>query len=85
MVQGMRNPLDELRASYYRAGHDIGMSVQVLGPAMQRQIEADFRGAKINRTRESIVDDRNQPVLGGEATAACKSLTWSSGFDIAST
>src|ERR1700731_4703593 len=50
MIQGMRHAFDKFRASDYGAGDDIGMSVEVLGAAMQRQVEADFRGTKINRT-----------------------------------
>src|SRR6266478_984401 len=66
MVQGVGDPSGKPGASDHGARDDIGMSVEVLGPAMQRQVEADFCGAKINRTRESIVDDRNQAVLGGK-------------------
>src|SRR5712675_478375 len=66
MVQGVGDAFDQFRASYYGAGDDIGMSVEVLGAAMQRQVEANFRGTKIYWTRESIVDDRDEAILGGE-------------------
>src|SRR5260370_29811460 len=42
MVQRMRYAFDKLRAPDHRAGDDIGVSVEILGAAMFRQIEADF-------------------------------------------
>ena len=73
------------RAPDHGAGDDIGMPVEILGPAMNREIEAEFRGPKIDRTREGVVDDRDQPVLRREIHRRLKSVTCSSGFDIAST
>src|ERR1700732_1408501 len=66
MVLRMRDALDQVRAPDHRARDDIGMAVQILGAAVQRKVEADFRGTKINRAGERIVDDRDEPVLRRE-------------------
>src|SRR5579863_1367090 len=49
---------NQVAASDRGARNDIRVTVQIFCRAVQRQIEADFRRSKINRTRESVVDDR---------------------------
>ena len=64
MVLGMRDAFDQVGATDHGAGDDVGMPVKILGAAMKGEVEADFGGTKIDRARERVVDDRDQPVLG---------------------
>ena len=56
----MPDALDQLGAACDRARHDVRMAVQILGGAVDRKIEARLDGAKVDGTREGIVDDGYQ-------------------------
>ena len=48
-------------------GHDVGVTIQILGAAVQGQVESPFQGPEIDRGGEGVVDDRDQAVLPSEA------------------
>ena len=63
MVQLVRDLFDEGRAANNRAGHDVGVAVEIFRAAVQRQIEPPLRGPEIHRTGKGVVDDGDQAVF----------------------
>ena len=61
-TQVVERPLhfaDPRRGSHHRAGDDVAMAIQVLGRAVQDQIEPMSQRPEGERRREGVVDDRD--------------------------
>ena len=63
--QGMQ-PLDQRLTTDDRPGGDVGVAVEILGPAVKRQIKPVLGGAEVHRTGERVVDQRQNLVTLGE-------------------
>src|SRR5690242_13998567 len=59
-VQPMFDFPDDIPTADYRPAHDIRVAVEILCRAMQREIEPQFGWAKVDRTCERVVDDRDE-------------------------
>ncbi len=67
LVQGLADPLDHGSAPHDAAGDQIGMTVQVLGGAVEAEIEAHGQWLEVDRGGEGVVYDTGQLVLAREA------------------
>ena len=56
MVEFVGDLSNQLLGTHQHAGHDVGVSVQVLGGAVQSQIESEVEGPKVDRAGEGRVD-----------------------------
>ena len=66
VVQLVPHLLDQGRRPGDRARDDVGVAVQVLGAAVEDQVDADGRGPEVHRARERVVDQGHEPVRLGE-------------------
>ena len=74
-TQMIERPLhfaDPRRGSHHRAGDHVAMAIQVLGRAVQDQIEPMSQRPEGERRREGVVDDRDQVALPGERSGGGK-------------
>src|SRR5258708_38159631 len=72
MAQRPTNFFDQIDAPDHRSGDNIRMAVEILRATMERQIETDLGRAEIDRTGESIIDNRNQAVDACELNRCAK-------------
>ena len=66
VIGAVADALDGRGIAHDRARDDVGVPVQVLGGAVQTQIEARGERPVVDGRREGVVDDRDQAVLAGE-------------------
>src|SRR6266478_956908 len=55
--------LDQTGTADTRAAYYVRVPVQVLRATVQRNIEAPLGGSEVDRARERVVDERDQPVF----------------------
>jgi hypothetical protein len=67
VVHHLLDPGDHIGLSDHGPAHDVRVSVQVLGTAVQREVEPNLRGPEVDRTGERVVDHRDQLVRPGES------------------
>src|SRR5690349_10225197 len=66
MIQPMSDFLNPGGLPQHHPADDVRMSVEVLGPAMEGEIEPPLQWAKIDGTREGTINERNQSMRPGE-------------------
>ena len=54
--------LDQGRAADHAAGHQVRVAVQVLGRAVDHEVEAQLQRPQVDRCREGVVDDAGEAV-----------------------
>ena len=66
MVQLGLDRADVVVCPDHGTGNQVAVSVQILGAAVQNQVEAHLDRAEVDRRGEGVVDHRDEPVGPGE-------------------